>query len=400
MVKFKAKGEDENPFRPGYGNQPPLLAGREREQRLLGARISGLFKDGDTRGLVIYGPRGMGKTVLLGWAREKCAEIAKAAGREMSVIRTSASRLLGSQEVMLDMLLGEHQVEQVETTVRGGVPGALQGSVKTTVAPRPRWAALEESLVERCRRSPFVLLLDEAHVVDGTEEGLYREFLNTAQEVASRAPFLLVLAGTPDLPDTIGSLKSTFISRAKEIGVGLLPEEGAKDAIRVPLADDGITIDEDALSLAVKDGQCYPYFIQLWGEHLWLAAMEKGEGHLTMRDAESARESVQSERVNEYKKRYREIAKNAITKAAAVAVASAFQDKALLDEDYLRERVEESLSQHQPQGSLDKTVDEQVKTLQYLGFVWVPPGEDAVRPGIPSLMDYTLGRIRRGEASH
>ena len=62
--------------------------------------------------------------------------------------------------------------------------------------------------------------------------------------------------------------------------------------------------------------------------------------------------------------------------------------------------MKESLSQHQPQDNLDETADEQLKMLRHLGFVWVPPGEDVVRPGIPSLMDYTLSRIQREKAPH
>ena len=56
------------PFRPGFGGQPPYLAGRESEQELLRSylnTLAGGLAPGSA--VVLNGPRGNGKTVLLGW---------------------------------------------------------------------------------------------------------------------------------------------------------------------------------------------------------------------------------------------------------------------------------------------------------------------------------------------
>ena len=57
-----------NPFKPGRGATPPYLAGRENEQNRL-REILADMADGDSPAadIVMYGPRGMGKTVLLNW---------------------------------------------------------------------------------------------------------------------------------------------------------------------------------------------------------------------------------------------------------------------------------------------------------------------------------------------
>ena len=59
---------EENPFHPGQGVAPHTFAGRDKEQselrRLLRRLNSGRGTDGD---IIVYGPRGNGKTVLLGW---------------------------------------------------------------------------------------------------------------------------------------------------------------------------------------------------------------------------------------------------------------------------------------------------------------------------------------------
>ena len=57
------------PSTPGFGGTPPYLAGREQEQHVISRSVSRLASRVPTpSGLVIYGPRGYGKTVLLNWA--------------------------------------------------------------------------------------------------------------------------------------------------------------------------------------------------------------------------------------------------------------------------------------------------------------------------------------------
>ena len=55
-----------NPFKPGNGLRPPYLAGRENEQSRL-REILADMADGEppAADMLMYGPRGMGKTVLL-----------------------------------------------------------------------------------------------------------------------------------------------------------------------------------------------------------------------------------------------------------------------------------------------------------------------------------------------
>ena len=54
-----------SPYRPGFATQPPLLAGRQHLLQLVetAVRTSGNRRQSFQ---VLYGPRGVGKTVLLG----------------------------------------------------------------------------------------------------------------------------------------------------------------------------------------------------------------------------------------------------------------------------------------------------------------------------------------------
>ena len=65
------------PFRPGAGGLPPYLAGRQREQAVFRSLLAGLERrQPPPSELVLYGPRGNGKTVLLVWAWKEAAAFA------------------------------------------------------------------------------------------------------------------------------------------------------------------------------------------------------------------------------------------------------------------------------------------------------------------------------------
>ena len=67
------------PFRPGAGGLPPYLAGREGEQRLFRELLQDLQRGVPSSSeVVLYGPRGNGKTALLFWLER---EIRSLAGR-------------------------------------------------------------------------------------------------------------------------------------------------------------------------------------------------------------------------------------------------------------------------------------------------------------------------------
>ena len=57
-----------NPFSPGRGQLPPLLAGRAAEQEALLGLLAYLKAGrGSPRDAILSGPRGNGKTVLMRW---------------------------------------------------------------------------------------------------------------------------------------------------------------------------------------------------------------------------------------------------------------------------------------------------------------------------------------------
>ena len=61
-----------SPFKPGAGLLPPYLAGREKEQAIIRKSLTNL-REGEppAADILMYGPRGMGKTALLKWIKDE-----------------------------------------------------------------------------------------------------------------------------------------------------------------------------------------------------------------------------------------------------------------------------------------------------------------------------------------
>ena len=384
-----------NPFKPGHGLPPPHLAGRATQQKTLRQRLDALEAGASVNSIAMYGPRGTGKTALLGWVEQECERRAKEGGQPISVIRATAPKLLDSKEAMLNKLLPiAAAVSEVEGTAKGGVPGiaAFEGKAKMQVQDR-RWDDLEDQLTAVCQETPTMLLVDEAHAIEEADQKLYQQFLNAAQAVAEHAPFLLVLAGTPGLPDVLGALKATFIERTDRLGIGLLEEREAAAAIREPLTEDGFKIADDALAFAVQDSQRYPFFLQRWGYELWGAANDQGLDQLTLADAERTQKAVDTNRIDLYESRYAELSRTRHLRAVASAVSDTFAGQDALDSGQVRQIVESALSPLLPaDAELEPAADILLRQLVHLGYIWRPPGKPSMQPGIPSLMDYTRSK--------
>ena len=393
-----------NPFNPGFGLAPPLLAGREDEQRRLTDKLAELTVKPHGSAMMLYGPRGMGKTVLLGWFKDICQHYADEDSSEVSVIGTAAPKMLQSEESALDVLLpADTVVSEIEGSAKGQVLGvaSVGGTAKIQMRQRS-WGNIEKNLIAVCKQTPTVLLVDEAHAIGKIDIRLYQQFLNVAQEVMTKAPFMLLLAGTPGLPDALAATQATFITRTEAMGIGRLNLDTAAAAIRDPLQSDGYTIDDDALSFAVEDSQCYPYFLQCWGHQLWdiahaheAASGKKHSPILSRSDAEQAAAQVELQKTQQYEIRYKEVSKDDRLKAVIGAVAEAFGEAEAIDSGRVQAIVKRALQPLAIPGDQSAVSSETLDRLRHLDYVWQPPGHSTMVPGIPSMMDYTRFKVQQ-----
>ena len=367
-----------SPFTPGYGGMPPYLAGRESAQAVFTQALDELRAGKPNRGIVMYGPRGMGKTVLLGWFEAQCRK----AG--IAPISTVPALGLRSDDDLPRLLLPRDWLPGKVAFNMGNILSA-QWDIKDSDG-RKVYGTLAEHLAAACGKTPRALLLDEAHTLD---KGVCQALLGLAQSVAAHAPFLLALAGTPGLMPFLGAVGATFVGRSKEVGIGTLSAQTAVDAIRIPLKEHGVAITDDALAVIVEDSQRYPFFLQEWGEALWRDAVQERQlTEVRQKDLSAAGGIVRATRENFYAKRFMSMADDDHLLAAADALAQAFKAKAALSVNEVKVVIRKSLAGLIADADARRAkAGELERELNRIDYIWYPPGGKA-RPGIPSFMAY------------
>ena len=419
-------------FNPGSGLRPPVLAGREPQQRALAGLLRRVKKGTPPSEAVLYGPRGNGKTVLLRQFEDDCraagvgvialnsSQVPTAVrlgkqllGPETGVLRAgkdeaitenkknTVSRVINKQLAKLrkqfDRVIAARQLDV--DSVSAKVPGVAGMDLRKKTADDLDMA-LEGLLAARCYDKPLVVTLDEAHTLD-LDVGW--RLLNLSQQLRSAegAPFLLVLAGTPNLRAHLGKMKATFWDRAEVVPMGRLDADGTRDALVAPLGGLSIRFDPDALARVVADSQAYPYFIQLWGEALCEVLVNTKQGQqITASVADEAWPIVEERREQYYSGRYSEMEEQGLLDAAQ-RVAGAFAGRDVLYKAVVLKALTEA------PGVDEAKALEQFDELSKIGYLWqapqtrekgAPPPPD-IEPGIPSLMTYVSEVVQANRAA-
>ncbi len=236
-----------NPFQPGRGILPPLLAGRDAELDAADEALAGLTAGrSPSEDLLFYGPRGNGKTTLLLEIERRARE----SGLRVEALAPPA--LDGVEKLVRD--LQERTGPFLEQVT--GVPFAGVGATGIPAAPSENVERLLVSWVDAEPTRPLVIVLDEVQTLP-PEVG--QPFFDAVQRAKSRAtPFLVLAAGTPDAPRRLLRC-GTYNERGFEfLPVGRLARQDTNAALSEPARNAGCPLAEDALPLLPKSRRTIP----------------------------------------------------------------------------------------------------------------------------------------------
>lgn len=299
-----------NPFAPGAGTPPPELAGRDVLVERTAVALDRIRAGRSARPSVLYGLRGVGKTVLLSTMRDA------AEGEGMIVVMLEAPENRSLPGILVPALraalLRLDRVKQASAGVKRALQ-ALAGFAKLKVKYDDFEVALdfepEAGLADsgdldadltdliiavgeaaRERNSVVILVIDELQYVPEEQLAALISALHRASQ--RQLPVTMLAAGLPQLLGQMGRAKSYAERLFEFVAVGPLDPAAARDAIRVPIEREGEAIDAAALDAIIVETRGYPYFLQEWGKHSWDVA---DASPITAEDVAAATDSALAE---------------------------------------------------------------------------------------------------------
>jgi len=277
-----------NPYQPGAGRRPPELAGRADEIDAFGVLMQRCERGLGERGRILYGLRGVGKTVLLnefhGMAESRrwiTAKVEAAAGR--SVLPALAQSLHRSLRIATgrfdrSRLIGLLQVFR-SFSVRVDPGGSYTFGFDVQASPGRADSGdpaidLPELFAElgataRDLGVGVLLLIDEMQDVPEAELRALNTAVHELGQGTDPRPVVLVGAGLPSLPEVL-SRATSYAERLYEyVAVGALDQVAAHAALVVPAQALGVQWSAGALDRLDAFSGGYPYFIQTGGKYAW-----------------------------------------------------------------------------------------------------------------------------------
>ena len=274
-----------NPFKPTFGVTPPLVAGRDDQiQDFVDAIDDGPGAAG--RATLYTGARGSGKTVMLnavGSQAEKRGWLVVNETATESLIETLTKSSLPSLLQRIDPDTVKHRITEIWLPVVGG---------------RLSWQSVQQHMVTMDLRRQINLITDLlAEAETGlliTVDEIHQDQTDQLRELATVIQHAFrenreVAFAAAGLTSAVNGLLHdnvlTFLRRADRHDLGSVDLDHVRDAICLPIENNGRKVDQDALEAMVESTGGYPFLIQLVGSHCW--KVDPGKETITQADVET-----------------------------------------------------------------------------------------------------------------
>lgn len=277
-----------NPFAPGAGAPPPELAGRDDLIERAAVALDRIRHRRAARSFVLYGLRGVGKTVLLNRIRLDAEARGFASVRIEAPEEKSLPALLAPalRSTLLRLSRIEAAKAGIETAMKAlaGFSRALKvkyGDIEVgiDIEPQPGLADsgdLDSDLADLIasvgraaaeRDTAVVLFVDELQYVPEPQLAALISALHGAGQ--EKLAITMVAAGLPQLVGLSGRAKSYAERLFEFVRIDRLDAEAATRALCVPAEKEGVAFSAGAIEEILTQTRGYPYFLQEWGKHSW-----------------------------------------------------------------------------------------------------------------------------------
>jgi len=294
----------DNPYSPGAGRKPAALVGRDLQIETWIAELERIEKGLDSRPMVLYGLRGIGKTVLLARLHEAALErkwisIRFEANQEKDLREMISSELEARLSEIASPDAGKKLLKALKTALSFradiGLPGlfsfgidlsGVAGSMANTGSTAGDIQRLFKDLSDACADLGvgISLLIDEAQECSEEDLAAVSELAHRASQDGWR--FVMGLAGLPTLPGLLAKAKSYSERLYGFHRLDPLSDSDATIALIEPARQNGVEWQKKAAAKVVVLSAGYPYFLQEYGSECWLAAQKSPIDMKTVEEAE------------------------------------------------------------------------------------------------------------------
>ncbi|GHT83202.1 ATPase AAA [Actinomycetota bacterium] len=253
-----------NPFKPTFGLIPSRIVGR---QNILEEYTQALEEPigNPARTTIFTGTRGMGKTVIL----NELSEIMAAKGW-ITVNVTVNNEML--EDIIADIqdkaanIIGDGDRTYISgISVAGFGVDFTKDKMKDVSSWKQKMVRILSEL--KVRKIGLLLCIDEVRGGSSAMQIIataYQHFLADGYNVA------IAMAGLPQaVNDLLNDHVLTFLRRASQKKLEAVSITEVQDAFRATIEENGRKINREALELAAKATDGYPFLIQAVGYYMW-----------------------------------------------------------------------------------------------------------------------------------